>query len=145
MLKNLIVFMTSLFLVSGCGFFNPISPIISIGIMWYQGEAAKYYSTDQEIIHLATKNVLNEFKIPIISESVSGNIIYIKAGDDDRFKIKIISVREKVTKLAVRVNTFGDKPYVEMIYRHVDKEKNVEQFATAVMLNNAMTKQKRIH
>ena len=83
--------------------------------------------------------------MPIISTSVSGNIIYIKAGDDDRFKIKIIAVREKVTKLAIRVNTFGDKPYVEMIYRHVDKEKNVEQFATAVMLNNAMTKQKRIH
>lgn len=131
------------FFTLGCSFLSPIGPIMQLGIMWYEGEAQKYYATPQEKIHYAVKDVLAEFKFPIKQESVSGETIYIKAGDDDRFKIKITSVRENVTKLSIRVNIMGDKPYAEMIYRHVDKRQGVEQFASLKELNNAVDKQKR--
>lgn len=138
-----ILFFVLTLTTSGCNFITPIGPIIQLGIMWYEGEAQKYYATPQDKMHVAVKNVLSEFKIPIIEEEIDGGNIYIKAGDDDRFKIKITSVREKVTKVSIRVNIMGDKPYAEMIYRHIDKQNDIEQFASLVELNNAVEKQPR--
>lgn len=127
----------------GCNYLAPIGPIVQLGIMWYEGEAQKYYATPQEKIHVAVKDVLKEFTLPILEEKVDGETIYITAGDDDKFKIKITSVRENVTKLSIRVNIMGDKPYAEMIYRHVDGRPNVEQFASLVELNTAVEKEPR--
>jgi|694.fasta_scaffold10512_30 hypothetical protein len=127
----------------GCNYIAPIGPIIQLGIMWYEGEAQKYYATPQEKLHVAVKQVLNELTLPIIEERVDGETIYIQAGDDDKFKIKITSVRENVSKLSIRVNLMGDKPYAELIYRHVDKMPNVEQFASLAELNTAVEKQPR--
>lgn len=128
---------------SGCALVNPIGPITQLGIMWYEGEAHKYYATPQEKIHSAVKVVLAKFTLPIKEETINGETVYIKAGDDDRFKIKISSVRQNVTKLSIRVNIMGDKPYAEMIYRHVDQQQGVEQFASLVELNTAVEKQQR--
>lgn len=143
MLLRSIAAIAILTLVVGCQLFNPIAPIIQIGIMWYEGEAHKYYATKQETIHEATKAVLAKFTLPIVEEKVDGNTIYIQAGDDDRFKIKITSVRENVTKLSIRINIMGDKPYTEMLYRHIDEYNGVEQFATVTSLNDALDNQKR--
>lgn len=138
-----IVILSALVLNTGCSNFNPVTPIITLGIFWYQGEAQKYYATEQQALIEATKKVLEEFKLPIITEESKDNVFYIKAGDDDKFKIKISDVRENVSKLSIRVNTFGDKPYAEMIFRHVDKQPNVQQFASLNDLNDAMEKQRR--
>jgi hypothetical protein len=131
------------FLNVGCSNFNPVAPILTLGIFWHQGEAQKYYATKHETLVEATKNVLIEFKLPIINEEFKNNILYIKAGDDDKLKIKISSVRENISKLSIRVNTFGDKPYAEMIFRHIDNQPNVQQFVSLEELNNAMKKQHR--
>jgi hypothetical protein len=130
---------------AGCNYIAPIGPIVQLGIMWYEGEAQKYYATPQEQLHVAVKEVLAEFTLPILEEKVDGETIYIKAGDDDRFKIKITSVRQNVTKLSIRINVMGDKPYAEMIYRHVDKRPDVEQFASLAELNTAVDKEPRRH
>lgn len=145
MLKTIlnIVFVCSLLVSSGCSSINPIAPIMTLGIFWYQGEAQKYYATEQLALVEATKNVLNEFKLPIVSETTSDNVVLIKAGDDDKFKIKISDVRENVSKLSIRVNTFGDKPYAELIFRHVDSQPNIQQFASLNELNDAIEKQNR--
>lgn len=135
----------SLLAFTGCELFNPIGPIIQIGIYWLEGEAHKYYATDQQTLHQATKTVLAEFKLPILNESVKGNTIHMKAGDGDKFKIKIVAVRQGVSKLSIRVNTFGDKPYAEMIYRHIDKQPGIQQFATTAELNDAMQRRIRPH
>lgn len=129
--------------IAGCAIMAPIAPIVSLGIMWVNGEAAKYYATDVDVIHQATKNVLNEFKLKIIEEKVENNSIYIKAGDEDKFKITIVSTRENVTKLLIRVNIMGDKAYAEMLYRHIDEQPGVRQFVTVEELNTALKKQGR--
>lgn len=126
---------------AGCGL-NPIAPIIQLGLRWHDGEAQKYYATEQTKIYEATKATLAEFKFPILEEKIKDNIIYLKAGDDDRFRIKITEVRENVTKLSIRINVMGDKAYAEMIYRHVDKYPDVEQFASVTSLNDAMERQR---
>jgi hypothetical protein len=143
----------SLFLclgMTGCEFFNPIGPIIQIGIMWIEGEAHKYYNTSDEAILAATKTVLRDLEFSIVEETKEEDYYWIKAVDNSRvttlangetvastFKIKIREVKENITKLSIRVNTFGDHPYVEMIYRHVDKQPGIIQFTTSRELNAA--------
>jgi stress response protein SCP2 len=127
----------------GCDAFNPIGPIIQFGLFWKQGEATKYYATEADVLLVATKEVLKEFKFPIKSEETKDRTVTIKAGDDDNFKIQVTAVRDNVSKLSIRVNTFGDKPYAELIYRHVDQKQGIEQFASVTALNAAVEGQKR--
>ena len=142
--------------MTGCQFFNPIGPLIQIGIMWIEGEAHKYYNTNDEAILAATKTVLNDLKFSIIEESQEDDYYWLKVVDNSRvitlengetalstFKIKIREVKEDITKLSIRVNTFGDRPYAEMIYRHVDKQPEIIQFVTEKELNAAYNKRGR--
>jgi hypothetical protein len=128
----------ALLVLVGCSYMAPIGPIVQLGVMWIEGEAHKYYNTDRTTLHAAVKSALHELDLPIKEESKSNDTITIKAGDNDRFKIKVHQVRDKTTKLSIRVNIMGDKPYAEMIYRHVDKQSNVEQFASLKELNTAL-------
>lgn len=130
-------------LCSGCAGLMLLGPVAQIGIMWYEGEAHKYYNTDQETIHRAVKNVLTELNLPITQDKNLKNYIWVKAGDDDRFKIKIHQVRKNITKLSIRVNFMGDKPYAEMIYRHVDRQAGVIDFVSTKQLNTAMKTRQR--
>lgn len=143
MVQKLLKIAMLVLIMIGCSNVNPLGPIMTIGILWHQGEAQKYYAAEHEDLIQATKNVLEKFKLPIISEEVKENTFFIKAGDDDKFKIKIVAVRENVSKLAIRVNTFGDKPYAELIFRHVDEQPKIQQFASLNELNDAMEKQPR--
>lgn len=124
--------------VVGCPYLAPIGPIVQLGVMWVEGEAHKYYNTDQLTIYGATKTALAELDLAITEEYTEGDTIYVKAGDKDRFKIKIHAVRENTTKLSIRVDFMGDKPYAEMLYRHVDAQKDVVQFVSVEELNTAM-------
>jgi hypothetical protein len=149
----LLLSLTFCFATAGCEFFNPIGPMIQLGIYWYEGEAHKYYATDQPTIDKALRSALNEVAIPINSEETKGDTIYLRAGgkmvtekrlmhsvSEDRFKIKVTKVNEKVTKLSIRVNVFGDKPFAELIYRHVDQQPGVRQFATSQELHEAVNR-----
>lgn len=128
----------------GCPLLAPIGPIVDIGVFWLEGEAHKYYNTDQQTIYVSVQNVLNnELKIPITENQKMGEYIWIKAGDTDQFKIKIHHVRDNITKLSIRVNNFGDKPYAEMIYRHVDAQPGVIQWTSIDELNAAMKSRRR--
>lgn len=128
---------------TGCELFNPIGPIIQIGVMWMEGEAHKYYNTDQDTIHIAVKEVLQDLEFPIVRETNEGDYYYIVADAGDRFKIKIREVRHNVTKLSIRVNTMGDRPYAEMIYRHVDRQSGVKDFVSVEELNTALDERSR--
>ncbi len=135
--------MALLVCVVGCQFFNPIAPIVQLGIYWKEGEATKYYAVNQDELATATKKALAKFTLPIISESEKDRTISIKAGDDDKFKIKVIAVRDNVSKLCIRVNTFGDRPYAELLYRFIDEQPEVKQFTSVASLNNAIERQHR--
>lgn len=124
----------------GCQYFNPIGPLFSLGVMWYDGEAKKYYNTDQKTIDASVKFALKELEIPFTEEKTDGNTISIRAGGngEDRFKIKIVMVKPHTTRLAIRVNIMGDKPYAEMIFRHVDNQPGVKTYNNLKVLNRDM-------
>lgn len=132
-----IVGLLCLFL-SGC-WLAAIGPILSIGIMWMEGEATKYYNSDQKTMVAAMHETLRELNIPLKNESDKKNTHYINAGDKaDRFSIKIYEVRKDVTKVCIRVDTMGDKPYAELIYRHLDQKNGVRTFESLKALNRAV-------
>ena len=87
--------------------------------------------------------VLEELEMPIEEKYKSGEILVIKVDADDRFKISLNPVRHNITKVSILVNLLGDKPYAEMIYRHIDNQKDVIQFVTIKELNCAMEERLR--
>ena len=127
----------------GCSFIAPIGPIATLGIHWMNREAHKYYNTDQETLYVAVRNALNELDFPITKVDQGDEIWVIKADADDRFRIKINPVRHNVTKISILVNTFGDKPYAEMIYDHIDSQEEVNQFTSLKELNTAIEERPR--
>jgi len=106
-------------------------------------EGQKYYNTDQETIYNATRTALNDLEFPITEVDQEDEIWVIKADADDRFRIKLNPVRHNVTKVSILVNTLGDKPYAEMIFRHIDSQEAVIQFTSLDELNTAIEERPR--
>lgn len=125
--------------MQGCQWFNPIGPIIQLGILWKDGEAHKYYNTDQKTLEAATRKALADLNMTVQGQDAGeGPAISLRAGTDGRtLKIRIASVNDRVSKLSIRVNIMGDKPLAELVYRHVDQQPGVKQFATLKELNAA--------
>lgn len=142
MWKLLLILALSLGMLTGCGI-DPIGPIIQLGVFWMNREANKYYNTPQDDLYKATRNALNELEFPVEEVENDGEIIVIHADANDRFRIKLNPVRHNVTKVSILVNTLGDKPYAEMIYRHIDSQKGVIQFVSLEELNTAIQERPR--
>lgn len=128
MRKVFLIFFIILLLPGCIGPEALVSPIVSLGIMWVNGEAHKYYPFDQKIIYKSTILALKELKIPISYEKQESTGFYIKAGDSDTFKITIKKSRENITKISIRVNTMGDKSYAELLYKTIDKNIYIIEF-----------------
>lgn len=118
-LASLLIFLSVL--MAGCGV-SPflVSPIVTGFIIWKQGEAHKYYNEDAKVLYRATKLSLKELGHPITTDQSSGDGYYLVAGDKDKFKIKIRSVKPHISEVAVRINLMGDRPYAELLYSQID-------------------------
>ena len=128
---------------AGCEFMGAIGAISSIGVMWMERTAHKYYNTDMTDMEVALRSTLEELEMPIDDEYMSGDSMVFKADVNDRFTITLHPVRDNVTKVSIVVNLMGDKPYAEMIYRHIDAQDGVVQFVTVEELNTAMEERPR--
>jgi len=129
MKKNIFFAFLTIFFSVGCtgpGLF--VSPIINGIIAWKEGEAHKYYGHNTDTILRATKHALTKMNLPISKEETKSSGYYLVAGNNNRFKIKIHKVENEITKLSIRINFMGDKPYAELFYKNVDKEINVIKF-----------------
>jgi len=129
-MKKLLIFSTLLISLSGCSVVPFIAnPIVTGVVMWYEGEAHKYYDEEALTIYRVTKNVLKKLNHPITKDQSNQNGgFYLIAGDKDRFKIVIRRVKPHITEVKVRVNFMGDKPYAELLYRQIDLNTNSIEF-----------------
>lgn len=111
----------SVFTLAGCDFVSPfVSPIVSGVIYWKQGEAFKYYEFDVDTTYRATKRAVGDMELPITVDETTDGGYRIVADSNDRFKILVERAENNITVVRIRVNTFGDKPYAELIYEKVD-------------------------
>lgn len=129
----LILCLFSFFSIQGCGGIDPITPIVSGILMWVEGEAHKYYHNDSGTVYRAVKRACHELDYDISTNtppdsSEGEQSYYLVAGGEDRFKINIRQVEGNITKLSVRVNFMGDKPYAELLYKKVDEQLNTIEF-----------------
>jgi hypothetical protein len=127
----------------GCAWLAPVGPIINIGIFWMNREAHKYYATPMDEINVAIRVALNDLEMMVSEDYMDDEVRVLKVDENDRFRIRLEPARHNVTKVSILVNTLGDKPYAEMIYRHIDEQPNVEQFTSVTELQTALREPRR--
>lgn len=113
-------------IISGCEPTMIVGPIITGVTYWVQGESCRYFEEDKEIIIRATKKVISN-NLKIINEYEKNNKYYIIAEKRNTFSIKIETV-ENLTRLNMRINTFGDKSYTEFLYNKITEEVSIIEY-----------------
>lgn len=116
-------------LICGCGAIDPIGPVVNGIIFWKQGEANKYYNQKPDVVFRASLHALNRMNLKVVKDSnFDKSNFEIIAGNNNRFKIYIKEVDNKITSLKVRINFFGDKQYAELFYKYVDEQIEIIRF-----------------
>jgi hypothetical protein len=122
-MKNFLLVFFLIFAI-GCEFVPFFSPIVQGVITWIEGEAHKYYSYDSQTVYFAVKRAAKELELAIQEDGPE----YVVVGENDRFKIKIITIEEDITKVSIRINFMGDKPYAELFYKEIDSQLGIIEF-----------------
>lgn len=137
-MKNALI--TSIFFVAtlgmflpGCGPISPLSPVeplIQFYLVWRDGEAVKYYRYNSDVVYRSMRRSCKRLGYDIERDDGldENDNYYVVAGANDRFKIKVEQVETNISRMKIRVNFLGDKPYAELIYKEVDRELNVIEF-----------------
>jgi hypothetical protein len=117
---------------------SAISAVVYGVVAWKEGEAQKYYPYSTDIVQRATHIALKDMGLSDEVEKTEADSppkrrwgsrrqkvevkesLDIKAGGKNKFKIKVEEVDKNITRLSVRVNFMGDKPYAELFYKKVD-------------------------
>ncbi len=123
-MKQLMTIFLLLATFVGCpGIFPLVGTAIDLYVKWKEGEAHAYFATDRETARAAVKRALDNLDHRIIQESRTGTDDYsISAGNNDRFNIKVVRVEPYITRVSIRVNFMGDRPYAELIYKELISE-----------------------
>lgn len=128
MFKKILIIL-ALLPFSGCAsamFLGPaISGVVQGVIIWVQGEAHKYYPYSIEVMHRSVKKAAEEMDLKITREDpLENDHYYMVLGDSDRFKVTITKIEKNITKVSIRINFLGDKPYAELFYGKIDEMVN---------------------
>lgn len=139
-----------LLVLVGCELAPFVGPMVNIGVWWVEGEAHKYYYSDEGTVEQALRTVLTDMEFDIkkdyadkdgVRHIVADNKKDRQRGRDrraDSFKIKVEPVRHDVTQLSIRVDFMGDKPYAELIYREIDRQTGIRCFQTSNELQGVL-------
>ncbi len=129
-MKRLIPLFLLLTTLVGCESVMPIiGGAIDFYIKWKEGEAHAYFATDRETAYAAVKRAIDNLNHRVAEESrTSDNDYSIIAGNNDRFNIKVVRVEPYITRVSIRVNFMGDKPYAELIYKELIDELDVIEY-----------------
>jgi len=115
-------------IISGCAITPFISPIVAGVVYWKEGEASKYYNFDVDACYRSTKRALRDLELEITEDETTDDGYWVVADENDRFKINIEKAEQNITVVKIRINTFGDKPYAELIYKHIDVNLGIIEF-----------------
>lgn len=129
-ITKILTLFLALFL-TGCEALPFLGPAFNIYIAWRDGEAHAYYATDAITAYNATKRALAELNYPITEDTKkSDDHYYIVADANDRFKINIVQIEPYTTKISIRINIMGDKPYAELIYKKINTQLTIIDYTT---------------
>lgn len=135
-MKKIFLILTLLFSLTGCGIITAPLILGAAGaaaqgvIIWRGGEASKYYTVDVDTVYRATKRAATNLNLKVSDDNKNGDAYQLVIGSKKEMKVKISLAEDdrSITKLSIRVNTLGDKPYAEMFYKTVDENLNIIDF-----------------
>lgn len=126
LLLALLVAVSPVVVFTGCIALPFIAPVISAYVTWQEGEAHAYYATDVNSAYRAVKRALGNLEYNITQDDKTDySSYYIVADSNDRFQITVTQVEPYVTKISIRINLMGDKPYAELIYKELEDELDI--------------------
>jgi len=129
-MKRLFLSLVIFFSLFGCvGPEMILGPIINGVIAWKEGEAHKYYGYDSDVVYRASKRALIEMGFPILRDDPPNNQdFYLIGGKNNTLKITVQHADSNVSKLSVRIDFMGNKPYAELFYKKVDEQIHIIKF-----------------
>ena len=97
------------------------------GYSYVKGEGSKMYAGDARKCAEATGSALKKMNIVVVNSSCDklAGEINARLRDDTAVAVYLKAEREDVTKVTIRVGTFGDKTRTEMIFKAIDEELGV--------------------
>lgn len=134
-MKKIILILLVLVTFSGCT--AALAPILGGAgmiaegyIIWKDGEATKYYNTDLETTYRAVKHAAVQLNLRVVTDKhdPSPNGYSLIVGEKDKFKVKVVPAKENITRVSIRINFMGDKPYAELFYKTIDDNLNIIHF-----------------
>src|SRR6266436_6531369 len=94
----------------------------AVGYAYYRGNVTRFYAANLEDVHAATRSALAELGMPIAEKNEDGGyLIDSRTADGDRVRLNLelqtsrIPAEGALTRVGVRVATFGDVPVSERI------------------------------
>jgi len=130
-MKKIIFFVVFGIFLSGCQFAGFISPIVTGVIIWKEGRAYKYYDLDEDVMYKAIKRTLKESSIRIIEDKYTRFGRHIQAQGRDAFSFYIKNMNHGTTEVSLRINTFGNKSYCEMVFSQIDENTGLVEYNQA--------------
>jgi len=96
---------------------------------YYKGEVLQEYPASINDLMLATRDALRDLQLPIDDQGQTTNTAFFvcRLADQSRVRIDMesfpspIPAEKVVTRVSVRVATFGDKPASERIHYHIGR------------------------
>jgi len=107
-----------------------VTPLVNGIIMWKDGEAQKYYPFQAKHVYLSTKHALKELDLKILQEKHEKNNTYkiTTVKSNKKLAIEIKQIEENISRVDIRVDIMGDKPYAELVYKQIDINVNTIEF-----------------
>ena len=136
-IKNWLIFFITLvvlFQTQGCGIVSPfqaIGPVINTIAYWKNGEGHAVYNFNEDIVYRSTKRAIEKMGFSIDYEKIYGKddqnykIIFIQ---ENKIKVTIQRKDVNISKVNIRLNTFGDKDFGEMLFKNIEKDINTVTF-----------------
>jgi hypothetical protein len=95
----------------------------AVGYAYYKGKISEVYSAGLDDSWAATRTALAELGMPILKEDrgAAAGTIETRTAEDDQVRISLEALRSSIpaepqlTKISVRVATFGDRPVSDRI------------------------------
>ncbi len=97
-----------------------------VGVVYTKGDLTGYVDADLTRTVGATKLAMNDLKLPLISANSGGDEGRVEArvGTDNKAVVRLIQKSEKVTKVNIRIGTFGDEELSRQILAKVESHLN---------------------
>jgi len=119
-----------LLLVVGCNQISPLSLLplgVNTVIFWKDGEGKKYYNNDLSVINVYLEKAITELHHTIDTPESDGSTTkFTSHSENHKFKWETSQYDPEVVCVKCRIDFWGDKQYVELIFKKLDEYMEVK-------------------